>query len=231
MGLELYSKIEEYLDFNEEIYILHKEFMRYIILKELDNILDIGCGQGHFLQNLELNGKKYFGIDLSSEQIKVCKQKGLKNVACVNLDKITQKFDCATAIFDVVNYISRENLSKFLKNVSLVLNQGSYFIFDVNSLYGFEEVAQGCINIDLDDKFIAIDANFEEQELVTNITLFTKKNKFFVKQNDSIVQYYHKEELLKELLEKQNFKIENIKHFSLHGTQEADKLIFVCKKV
>lgn len=230
MGLELYSKVEQYLDFDEEIYVLHKEFMRDIMTKELDNILDIGCGQGHFLENLELNGKKYFGIDLSSEQIKVCKQRGLENVACINLDEITQKFDCATAIFDVINYISIEDLTKFFKDVYLVLNQGSYFIFDVNSLYGFEEVAQGCINIDLDDKFIAIDANFENEKLVTDITFFTQSDKLFEKQNDSIVQYYHSEDLLKKLLEKQNFKIETIKQFSLHGTQEADKLIFVCKK-
>ena len=52
MGLNLYAKVEPYLDFEDEVYTLHKEFMTLVMTKELDNILDIGCGQGYFLENL-----------------------------------------------------------------------------------------------------------------------------------------------------------------------------------
>jgi SAM-dependent methyltransferase len=231
MGLDLYSKIEPYLDFEDEVYLLHKQFMEFVMIKELDNIIDIGCGQGYFLENLRINDKKAFGTDLSSEQIKVCKQKGL-NAHTVSLDKVKEKFTCATAIFDVLNYMDKKYLETFIKDVNFLLEKDGYFVFDVNSLFGFEDIAQGCICMDLKDKFISIDANFEDNKLQTDLTLFTKqKSNLFSKQSDSIIQEYHSREYLSKLLENNNFKIEEIREFNLHSDDEADKLIFICKKI
>uniref|UniRef100_UPI004048D495 class I SAM-dependent DNA methyltransferase n=1 Tax=Aliarcobacter sp. TaxID=2321116 RepID=UPI004048D495 len=230
MGLDLYAKVEPYLDFEEEVYTLHREFLRFVMVNELDNIIDIGCGQGYFLENLKVNKKKYFGIDLSVEQIKVCQEKNL-NAQAIALKDVKEKFDCATAIFDVLNYIPKIELKQFIKETNLVLNDGAYFIFDVNSLFGFEEVAQGCITIDVEDKFIAIDANFENNKLQTDITLFEKQeNGMFLKQNDSIIQEYHSKEFLTKLLKECHFEIQEIKEFNLHTDEHADKLIFICKK-
>lgn len=231
MGLDLYAKVEPYLDFEEEVYTLHKEFLRFIMVNDLDNIIDIGCGQGYFLENLKVNKKKYFGIDLSVEQIKVCQEKNL-NAQVIALEDVKEKFDCATAIFDVLNYISKKDLKAFILTTNIVLNQGAYFIFDVNSYFGFDEVAQGCITIDVEDKFIAIDANFEDNKLQTDITLFEKQeNGLFSKQSDSIIQEYHSKEFLIKLLKECNFEIKEIKEFNLHTPENADKLIFICKKI
>jgi SAM-dependent methyltransferase len=230
MGLDLYAKVEPYLDFEEEVYTLHREFLRFVMVNELDNIIDIGCGQGYFLENLKVNKKKYFGIDLSVEQIKVCLEKNLKAEA-IALKDVKEKFDCATAIFDVLNYIPKKELKQFIKETSLILNEGAYFIFDVNSLFGFEEIAQGCITIDVEDKFIAIDANFENNKLQTDITLFEKQeNGMFSKEQDSIIQEYHSKEFLSKLLKECGFEIQEIKEFNLHTDEHADKLIFICKK-
>lgn len=230
MGLDLYAKIEPFLDFEEEVYTLHKEFLRFVMTNDLDNIIDIGCGQGYFLENLKVNKKKYFGIDLSVEQIKVCQAKGL-NAQAVALKDVKEKFDCATAIFDVLNYIPKEELKTFLKETNEVLNQGAYFIFDVNSYFGFDEVAQGTITIDFEDKFIAIDANFEDEKLQTDITLFEEQeNGLFTKEQDSIIQEYHSKELLTNVLEEIDFEVVEIKEFNLHTDEIADKLIFICRK-
>jgi cyclopropane fatty-acyl-phospholipid synthase-like methyltransferase len=231
MGLDLYARVEPFLSFEEEIYTLHKEFLKFIMVNDLDNIIDIGCGQGYFLENLMINKKTAFGIDLSAEQIKACDERNL-NAKVMNLADVQEKFDCATAIFDVLNYIPKEDLKTFITQVNVVLNQGAYFIFDVNSLFGFEEVAQGCITIDLDDKFIAIDANFEDNKLQTDITLFTKEDSgLFSKESDSIIQEYHTKEFLRKLLKECNFEIQEIKKFNLHTDEHADKLIFICKKI
>ncbi|MFW3344861.1 class I SAM-dependent DNA methyltransferase [Aliarcobacter butzleri] len=230
MGLDLYAKVEPYLDFEEEVYILHKEFLRFVMVNDLDNIIDIGCGQGYFLENLKVNKKKYFGIDLSVEQIKVCEEKNL-NVKVIDLKDVKEKFDCATAIFDVLNYIPKNELKIFLEQTYEILNQNAYFIFDVNSYFGFDEVAQGTITIDVEDKFIAIDANFENNKLQTDITLFEKQeNGLFSKEQDSIIQEYHSKEFLTKILEEIGFKIIEIKEFNLHTDEIADKLIFICKK-
>ncbi|WP_419671296.1 class I SAM-dependent DNA methyltransferase [Aliarcobacter butzleri] len=230
MGLDLYAKVEPYLDFEEEVYTLHKEFLRFVMVNDLDNIIDIGCGQGYFLENLKVNKKKYFGIDLSVEQIKVCQEKNL-NAKAIDLKDVKEKFDCATAIFDVLNYISKNELKRFLEQTYEILNQNAYFIFDVNSYFGFDEVAQGTITIDVEDKFIAIDANFENNKLQTDITLFEKQeNGLFSKEQDSIIQEYHSKEFLTKILEEIGFKQIEIKEFNLHTDEIADKLIFICKK-
>ncbi|MDK2061190.1 class I SAM-dependent methyltransferase [Aliarcobacter butzleri] len=230
MGLDLYAKVEPYLDFEEEVYTLHKEFLRFVMVNDLDNIIDIGCGQGYFLENLKVNKKKYFGIDLSVEQIKVCQEKNL-NAKAIDLKDVKEKFDCATAIFDVLNYISKNELKRFLEQTYEILNQNAYFIFDVNSYFGFDEVAQGTITIDVEDKFIAIDANFENNKLQTDITLFEKQeNGLFSKEQDSIIQEYYSKEFLTKILEEIGFKQIEIKEFNLHTDEIADKLIFICKK-
>lgn len=232
MGLDLYSQVEPYLDFEEEVYALHREFLSFIMENELDNILDIGCGQGYFLENLKINDKKTLGIDLSKKQVEACLKKGLnaKNVALEELKEF--KFDCVTAIFDVINYIPKENLEEFFKQVNRVLNENAYFIFDINTYFGFDEVAQGCISIDVEDKFISIDANFEENKLYTNIVLFEKIEKeLFTKKSDTIIQEYHSKKTLIKLLKKNNFKINIIKEINLHTNNQIDKLMFFVKKI
>ena len=231
MGLELYARVEEYLNFQDEVKDLHSTFLGLIFEKGLDDIIDIGCGQGAFMMHLLANGVNAYGIDLSVEQIKICQAYNL-NADAISLDKVTEKFNCATAIFDVINYIPKSELEQFFKDTSKVLNNNGHFIFDVNSLFGFEEVAQGCLNIKTDDKFIAIDALFEDEKLKTDITLFknTKKN-IYEKEEDTITQYYHTIEILKTLLISAGFEIENIMNFNLHTDEEADKLIFICKKI
>lgn len=231
MALNLYAQIEPYLGFEDEIYSLHKLFLRFIMENDLDNILDIGCGQGYFLQNLQINQKKYLGVDLSSEQINACLEKGL-NAKNLDIKDLNQKFDCIVAIFDVLNYIKKPDLKTFLENVSNLLNKDAYFLFDINTLYGFEEIAQGSLNLDFDDKFIAIDAYFENNFLNTKLTLFSKNSQnLFEKKCDTIVQEYHKKEFLKKLLSEFGLVLEKSEDIFLHNSKKADKYLFICKKI
>lgn len=229
MGLDLYAKIEADLDFEQNVKYLHSEFLRLVFENDCDNILDIGCGQGAFMIHLLANGKNVEGIDLSNEQIKVCQQFGL-NASAKDLKDVNATFDCATAIFDVINYIPKTEVKLFFENTYKVLNKGAYFFFDVNSYFGFDEVAQGSLNINLDDRFIAIDALFENNKLQTDITLFSKTNNNYIKEEDSITQYYHETKFLKEELKKSGFSIKEVLNFNLHSEDEADKLIFICQK-
>jgi cyclopropane fatty-acyl-phospholipid synthase-like methyltransferase len=229
-SLNLYSKIEPYLDFQEEIEELYDAFLKICEELEVKKVIDIGCGQGEFLLQLQELQISTFGTDLSSAQIDVCKNKGL-SVACLDISKIEEKFDCATAVFDVLNYMDKKSLEEFVKNTYNLLENSGYFIFDINTLYGFEEVAEGSLNINLEDKFIAIDATFSEKTLKTNIILFTKnKDESYTKEEDFITQYFHEKNAIKKLLDKCGFSVKQIVNFHLHSDEKADKLIFICQK-
>ena len=230
MGLELYSKVEEYLGLEDEVKELHSYFLSIVFKKQLDDIIDIGCGQGAFMMHLRANEVSAYGIDLSVEQVKICQAHGLRADA-IALNEVEDKFSCATAIFDVINYIPKTSLEDFFKDTANILKDNGNFIFDVNSLFGFEEIAQGSLNIKLDDKFIGIDAFFEDNELKTDITYFEKtKNNLYIKEEDSITQYYHESKSLNLMLKNAGFIVEDVTNFNLHTENEADKLIFICKK-
>jgi len=231
-ALDLYGKIQEYLDFEEEIVALYKAILFEVIQKEPNTLIDIGCGQGEFCDIVKLNGITPFGVDLSQTQIELASKKFPElSFKAIDIAKIEQKYNCATATFDVINYIPKEHLKAFFESTYNLLEDNGYFIFDINSLFGFEEIAQGTLIIDEDEIFIGIDANFEENTLYTDMTLFTKENNCYNKQSGTIEQYFHKIKELESILEKCGFMIEKNIPFSLHSDEENDKTILVCKKV
>jgi methionine biosynthesis protein MetW len=67
-------------------------------LIERGTVLDIGCGDGILLENLNKKGINGRGIDISSEAIKICKERGLQ---CEQSD-ITDKLPFADNSFDGV---------------------------------------------------------------------------------------------------------------------------------
>ncbi len=227
--LDLYATIEEYLDFNEEVTHLYETIAELALEKEPKTLIDIGCGQGDFCNIIVHNNVDTLGVDLSEKQIQIAQTKGI-NAKCIDIKDIKNNYDCATAVFDVINYIPKNHLKQFLTHTYNLLNQNGYFIFDVNSYYGFQEVAQGTLTIDLEDKFIAIDANFEDNCLFTDITLFTKDKSLYKKQYGTIEQFYHDKEDLSQTLQEIGFSIEKIIDFNLHSLEDSDKQIFICKK-
>ena len=227
MGLELYAKIEEYLDFESEVEYLHNTFVDIVEEIKPKNLLDIGCGQGGFIAKLD-GSIDAFGIDLSQNQINIALSKGI-NASCISLHQVSQTFDMQTAVFDVINYIPKGEIKEFFKNCYDKLNPNGYLVFDANTLFGFEDVAQGSLVIDKGDIFVSIDAYFEDHMLKTNITAFTKKDDLYEKESDTITQYYHTKDFLKKELKAVGFDIEQIIDFKLHGYDKADKSIFICK--
>tara|TARA_B110000046_G_C12991878_1_gene398200 strand:- start:958 stop:1662 length:705 start_codon:yes stop_codon:yes gene_type:complete len=230
-ALDLYATIEEYLDFEDEVHHLYKTIGLEVLSKNPKTLIDIGCGQGEFCHIMNLNGIKTLGVDLSAKQIELALAKGT-NAQCIDIKDIKEKFDCATATFDVINYIPNDAINEFLQNSYNVLNKNGYFIFDINSLYGFDNVAQGTLTIDSDDRFIAIDAHFEESILYTDITLFSQADtkERYIKQRGTIQQYYYSNEKLTSILMNIGFEVEKIMNVNLHTDEECDKYIFICKK-
>lgn len=227
--LDLYSCIEEYLDFEDETHHLYKTIGDLILSKEIKTLIDIGCGQGEFCNIMNFNGVDTFGVDLSSKQIEIALKKNLK-AQCIDIKDIKENYNCATATFDVLNYISKQNITEFISNTYNLIENDGYFIFDINTLYGFEEVAQGTLSIDTQNKFISIDANYEDDILYTDITLFEKQNDLYKRTSGTIEQFYHSKEEITLILESVGFNIDEVIEFNLHSVNQSDKQIFICKK-
>jgi len=224
MGLDLYSEIEELFLDKEAADMLWGSFLD--ILKELNvkSLLDIGCGGGDFCLMAKKEGINVKGIDLSKTQVEKAKQKGC-DCESINICDMNGQFETAVAIFDVINYMDKNELKKFFKCVEKVIKR--YFIFDINTFYAMEELAIGTLKSENENRFSTLFSDFEDNKLITEITLFEKNDNCYIKKQKSITQYYHSLEEIEKLT---NMKLNNIIPISLYGSEEAEKLILVFEK-
>jgi SAM-dependent methyltransferase len=228
VGLELYAKIEPLLGFEESVEALYDFYIDLLKSWQPDMLLDIGCGSGAFLERLQnsMALNRALGIDLSETMVRRARARGIEAQA-IDLCDIDEMFDAATAVFDVLNYLDAKALERFMGCVYARLKPGGIFIADINTLYGFEEVAQGALVKEDATNFVTLDSLFEDEKLTTHLTLFEKEmNGCYQKSEDTIVQYYHAPETLSEiggLTLIQSFPLQ------MYG-EEPDKEVLVFKR-
>lgn len=226
MGLELYAKVEPLLGFDEQKHYLHHLFVQKLTALGVKTCLDVGCGSGEFMALAAKQGIQCIGIDLSAAMVQRAKALGFE-VYRSDLCDIDGVFDAVTAVFDVINYLDKESLRSFFACAKRVLRNGGYFLCDMNTLYGFEEVAQGALIVDRGSEFVAVDAEFGDNILRTKINYFImQKDGCYKREEDEIIQYYHDIEYLKNL----GLELEDLDFVSLYG-DEVDKVIMTFKRV
>jgi len=228
-ALDLYAKVEDLLGVNEVTPILNEYYHETLEKMEFNTLLDVGCGSGGFLSELAQKQPhvQTLGIDLSSVMVEMTQAKGL-NAQCIDLCKLEGKFDVITAIFDMVNYLDKKSLKRFLRCIEEHLEEGGHFIFDINTLFAFKVVAAGSFIKDGGERFVTIDSDYleDEGEYYMDFTLFEKNGEDFKKSQDSITQYYHKVNEIEKLT---NLKLVSKKAISIYSN-EAEKFYLIFKK-
>lgn len=105
--------------------------------------LDLACGTGSLTIELCKHGLDIYGIDASMEMLSVARQKASEqNLDILFLCQKMQKLDLYGTVdtvvcaLDSVNHLTleRDVISAF-QRISLFLNPGGYFIFDMNTIY------------------------------------------------------------------------------------------------
>jgi len=193
VGLELYAKIEPLLGFEDTIGGLYDFYIDLLKSWKPNSLIDIGCGSGTFLKRLSQNMEieRAYGIDLSKTMVERAKLLGI-DAEAKDLCDVNEQFDAATAVFDVLNYLDSETLELFCSCVYKVLKPGGIFIADINTLFGFEEVAQGSLVREDEKRFVSLDSVFEDEKLITDLTLFEEESGgCYRRSKDTIVQHYH----------------------------------------
>ena len=221
-NLDLYAKAEHLLGIEEATEALYDLYRSELEDYKVKTLLDVGCGRGGFLQRMQSDGIKAKGIDLSLVMVEACKQSGL-DVVHTDLSGVDGSFDAIVSIFDVLNFLDKDSLENFLDLIALRLNDDGVFIADINTLYGFSDVAEGTMSNENEDEFLIVDAVFENNELHTKFTLFQKDRDRYTKYQDTIVQYFHKISFFQN---HKKLKLIDKQTFSLYDTNDKTLLIF-----
>ncbi len=222
-NLDLYAKAEHLLGIEEATEALYDLYRSELDEYDVKTLLDVGCGRGGFMQRMISDGVECKGVDLSAVMVAECKEAGL-DAECIDVADVAGKYDAIVSIFDVLNFMDKDDLVKFCDAISEKLNDDGIFIADINTLYGFSDVAEGTMSNDEEDEFLVVDAAFENKELHTKFTLFEKdEDGRYAKYQDTIVQYFHKIEFFQKL---SGLKLVEKQTFSLYDREDKTLLIF-----
>jgi len=222
-NLDLYAKAEHLLGIEEATEALYDLYRSELDEKDVKTLLDVGCGRGGFMQRMISDGVECKGVDLSQVMVDECKAQGL-NAECIDAREVEGKYDAIVSIFDVLNFMNKETLVDFLNSMADKLTDDGILIADINTLYGFSDVAEGTMSKDTDDEFLVVDAEFADDELNTQFTLFEKnEDGTFIKHQDIIIQHFHKIKVFQTL---KKLKLVEKQVFSLYDTEDKTLLIF-----
>lgn len=106
--------------------------------KNINKIINFGCGTGRHDIELSRMGYQYTGIDMSSMMIEIAEKNADKveelinySVADIRTYKLKEKFDAVISLFHVMSYQTdnKDVLSAF-SSARNTLNKGGLFLFD-----------------------------------------------------------------------------------------------------
>jgi SAM-dependent methyltransferase len=228
-SLDLYAKVEDLLENEEAIGSLYDYYFTTLSQLDFDTLLDVGCGGGAFLAQLQQQfpHTQLKGIDLSPIMVARTKERGI-DAEAIDLCLLEENYDVITAVFDMVNYLPPKQLIGFFDCIKARLNEGGYFLFDINTLYGFEQVAVGAYVVEDSKRFLAIDSDFESCAYHADFTLFEENAEgTYYKSSQRINQFYHP---IEAIAKASGMQVVVEQAISLYGLDQADKYFVILQK-
>lgn len=182
----VYDRLMCDVDYKSRTEYLLKLFKKYG--KRPTLLLDLACGTGGFSNEMAKRGIEVIGVDMSEEMLGIAREKSAEAETdvlylCQRAEELDLygTVDGAICSMDSLNHITDiKDLKKAVSKVSLFLEEGCLFIFDVNTVYKHEKVlADNTFVIDEDGIYCVWQNEFKAEKLTTHIYL-----DFFTEQED-----------------------------------------------
>lgn len=207
-------------------------------------VLDLGCGTGTLTTLLAERGYDMIGIDASSEMLAHAAQRAEeqgKNILYLAQDMrafdLYGTVDAVVCSLDCINYLTKkEDVAACFASVRTFLNEGGLFIFDVNTVWKFQNVfADNAYILEDEGAFVGWQNAYNEKTKLCRFYL-----SFFLENEDGTWERYEEEQreraysdkTLMHLLDSAGFYVCGI-YADTNGTAATDadeRHFFVCKK-
>ena len=143
----------------------YEEWCRYLtgLLEEYGIpgglLLELGCGTGSMTELLSQKGYAMIGVDNSEDMLEIAMDKRVDSGHDIlYLLQDMREFElygtvrAVISICDSMNYIlEEEDLLQVFRLVNNYLDPGGYFIFDLNTIYKYEQIGESTIAENLEE--------------------------------------------------------------------------------
>ena len=248
MSYGIFSSVYDILTENVEYEKIADKICSLLSQNGIDGglLLDLGCGTGTLSFLLENKGYDVIGVDASEDMLIVANEKKYEeNSSAMFLCQKAEELDlfgtidCAVSVLDTVNHIDNlDKVKKAIEKVSLFINMGGIFVFDMNTPYKHENIlGNNTFIYDMDEVYCAWQNSYDKETATTTIDLdFFIKNEddeCYERYSEGFSEYAYNPQDIFEILESCGFKILNTyDDYSDNAPNEkTQRIVVVAKKI
>ena len=248
MSYDIFSSVYDILTENVNYQQIADKISSLLSQNEINGglLLDLGCGTGTLSFFLEEKGFEIIGVDPSEDMLSVANEKKYENDSSAiflcqsgeSLD-LFGTIDCAVSCLDTINHIdSMEKVKETFRRISLFMNMGGVFVFDINTPYKHKKIlGNNVFFYDMDEVYCIWHNSYDDKNFKTDIEL-----DFFIKNEDnddyqryyeSFSEYSYDVSAITEMLDECGFEL--IACYDDYSdnkvTDETQRITFVAKKI
>ncbi|MBR3781267.1 MAG: class I SAM-dependent methyltransferase [Clostridia bacterium] len=184
-------------------------------------LLDLGCGTGSMSFEMADRGFDVIGVDSSIGMLSAAQQKMFENAKHILL--LNQKMqeidlygtvDCAVCVLDGINHLeSGADVRKTFEKVSLFMNKGGAFAFDVNTIHKHKNIlADNAFVFEPEGVFCAWQNSYNSSDNSVEISLdfFEEEDGVYYRACESFTEKAYELDEIKKWLEESGFEVVGI---------------------
>ena len=206
-------------------------------------LLDLGCGTGSMSVKMVQRGFDVIGVDSSIGMLNAARQKAFENeTEVLLLNQSMQEIDlygtvdCAICVLDGLNHLeSGADVRKTFEKVSLFMNKGGAFAFDVNTIHKHKNIlADNAFVFEPEGVFCAWQNSYNPLDNSVEISLdfFEEEDGVYYRACESFTEKAYELDDIKSWLEDSGFEVvgiyddmttENVK-------PDSERAVFLARK-
>ncbi len=237
----LYDALTDNVPYEDYAAQIGRLFRRYRQTPSI--VLDLACGTGTLTALLARMGYEMIAADISPDMLAVAREKCrdlpvppvfiCQDMCLLDLYGTVQAVVCC---LDSVNYLlDRRELRRAFSRVSLFLEQGGLFLFDVKTLSMFREMDGLCSIDEGEGWFSAWRYGWDAKTrlCVHHIDLFFEEPYGYCRRSEEHCQRAYPREVLEQTLVQTGFRLRGVfQGLTLHpAEEETGRLFFAAQKV
>ncbi len=206
-------------------------------------LLDLGCGTGSMSLAMAERGFDVIGVDSSVGMLNAARQKAYENNAEIlllnqNMEEIDLygTVDCAICVLDGINHLEGEkDVRSTFDKVSLFMNKGGVFAFDVNTIYKHKNIlADNVFVYEPENLFCVWQNNYNSADNSVDISLdfFEEEDGAYYRSYEAFTEQAYELDKIKFWLEDAGFEVVGIYDDMTTDNVKPDseRAVFLAKK-